>query len=247
MYPREYELVFSKPRQGKKCDLDKVSTYKNIPPVEDYLPLLRGIVDKIDMESYDFAVKYKWLTHRFMYNGVRREKRWGNGFNLEDAWGVFQRLHLGHEHRFHLGKMDPLLRITTYFDEFYPNFLEENPFETKFEYPYKNNTLSHLYYVYQMPERLELLAESERLGMSYVNFLDYVLNYILCYNEEHGETYLFIFHTGGQPYIKNLDVPGATKESRLEQQMFGYNRKLKKDGTLRKTRYEMPPVKKITT
>ena len=49
--------------------------------------------------------------------------------------------------------------------------------------------LEHLLFVHQITERLDLLKIGEDRAMSFIDFADYVVNYILCFNEEHGETY----------------------------------------------------------
>ncbi len=232
MYPREYELVFSGDAiTRKKCDLNQVSTLNNIPSsVDEYVDLFKEITRDFDAKLFDFLVKYKWLVNRFSYKGVHRAKPSTNGIQLDMAMGVFNRNHVGFDSRFYLNGVAPWGKIITYFPDIFPFFNEDNPFEVPYAFPYKNNTLSHMLYVYQMDERLELLAESERRGMSYSEFLDYVLNYSLCYNDEHGEKYLFIFSAGFQPYIKNVSKKGSSRESTFNSK-FGLKR------PVRKTRY----------
>lgn len=232
MYPREYELVFSGDAiTRKKCDLNLVSTLDNIPSsVDEYVSLFSDSARLFDRQLFDFIVKYKWLINRFKYKGKHRKKARNNGIQLDAAMGIFYRNHVGFDSRFYFGGLSPWSKLLTYLPDLFPDFDQLNPFETPLELPYKNNTLSHMLYVYQMDERLELLAESEKRGMSYAEFLDYVLNYSLCYNDEHGDKYVFIFSAGFQPYIKNLARKGSTAESTFNSK-FGLKR------PVRKTRY----------
>lgn len=57
--------------------------------------------------------------------------------------------------------------------------------------------------VYMMPERLELLKHGEDKGMDFATFVDYVINYINCYNEDKGvDRYSFLWNEWWLPYIK---------------------------------------------
>ena len=55
-----------------------------------------------------------------------------------------------------------------------------------------------------MPERLELLRYADSQEMNIAQFLDYVVNYISCYNYDHGETYSFVKDYTCFPYVRNL-------------------------------------------
>jgi len=59
---------------------------------------------------------------------------------------------------------------------------------------------------------MELLKRGEEKQMSYVEFLDYALNYVLNYNEEHGERYAVILANSCSPYIKDKKKSKITYE-----------------------------------
>ncbi len=203
-YSREYERVFTgEDLIKKKCDIGKVSVYNDKLSIEEYQNLYREHVREFYANIFDSLVKSTWLNRQFCYRGNRRIKPNGNGVELDRAFGVYTRRYLNHDNRF-VTRNTSFGKVVSYFDDFFPNFEEGNPFEQPYLYPYKYMTLENLVTVYQMDERLELLSEGEEKQMAYTDFLDYVLNYISCYNEEHGEHYLFSYSHVFMPYIKKL-------------------------------------------
>jgi len=214
-YDREYEKVFTNEKVIKKrCKLEEISSFNNVPKDNtEYIGLLRETIGGMQKEVFDYMVKYMWLVRRFCYKGKRRKNLSANGIHMDGAFGVFMRNFVGFEGRLMLNTFGSGGKIAGYLDDFFPNFDEGNPFEEHYEYPYKNITLEHLILVYQMPERLDLLNDAENAKMSYTKFLDFVLNYISCYNEEHGEEYIFIFSSAFMPYIKFTKNYEATKTS----------------------------------
>lgn len=94
-------------------------------------------------------------------------------------------------------------KITTYFPDFFPLFYENNPFENPeyYNFPYQHVTPDFLFLVYQMPERLDLLDIAEKKKMVFGKFLDYVINYVMCYNNDHGkQIYTFMSIGKGSPF-----------------------------------------------
>ncbi|MFA6385951.1 MAG: hypothetical protein WCW29_04370 [Candidatus Paceibacterota bacterium] len=205
-FPREYERVFSRnERTNKKCDINKVSPLNNIPKnTTEYVNLYKESFRIFEKVYYDFLVKYLWLSRRFCYDGSHRKKFNCNGMILDLRYGVFIRNHIGYDSRSLFGQSTVATRVISYLDDFYPNFNEGNPFEENFEYPYKYMNLECLSLIYTMDERLELLKYGEENKMKYTEFLDYVLNYISCYNEKYGDKYVFLF-TRSLPNVKKIN------------------------------------------
>jgi len=204
-YPREYEYVFTSDRLLKKCKPEKVSVYNDIPgDVDKYIVTLRKTILTFQKEIFDYIVKIVWLFRRFRYNNRRRVKTNRNGIELDGAFSVFMKHYVGVDHRFLMTRNIPYTRIISYFDDFFPAFDDGNPFEDKYEYPYKNITLEYLGIVFHIFERLDMLKYCDEENMSYDEFLDYVINYINCYNDEHGKTYEFMFNSTAMPYVKNI-------------------------------------------
>lgn len=204
-YPREYEFVFTSKRLLKKCEPEKLGVHENIPgDVDKYIVTLRETILDFQKDIFDYLVKIMWLFRRFKYNDRRRVKTHGNGIQLDGAFSVFMKQYVGLDHRFLMTKNIPYTRVLSYFNDFFPAFDDGNPFEDKYEYPYKNITLEYLGLVFHVFERIEILEYADEQNMSYNEFLDYLINYINCYNDENGRTYELMFNTTAMPYIKNI-------------------------------------------
>jgi len=190
-YKKKYEDVYTSQRLLKKCNLEKVETDNGIGLAE-YSGMFISVLGDYQKFLFDYWVKIYWLMRRFVYNGTKRTKIFGvNNHTIDGAFGTFMRGFVGYDNRF-LTNRSLFTKIASYFDSFFPDFDVNNPFESKYDYPYKYMTLECLFLVYQMPERLELLKVGEERKMRYLQFCDYIINYIGCYNDEHGEEYQLI-------------------------------------------------------
>ncbi len=205
-YEREYEYVFSDEEKIKqKCDINKVGVHLNNPGSEAvYSKLLQETFGSLHDEVFNHMVKITWLIRRFTYNGVRRKEHKANGMYLDKAYAVYMRDYIGYDNKMFIGRYSCISRVMSYVDDFYINFDDISPFEHEYKYPYKYMKFEFISLVYMMEERMELLDYCEKKQMKYSEFLDYVINYIGCYNNEHGETYAFLFNIGSLPYIKIL-------------------------------------------
>ena len=202
-YKKEYEDVFSSERLAKKCKIEKVSVSDGTD-INLYINKMRDTLEEYQLSLFDKLVKIHWLFRRFCYKDKRRKKTYKNGFELDGAFGVFMRKFVGMDSKI-ITKNHTNQVVATYLDSFFPDFDLSNPFESKYEYPYKYMKFEALVLVNNMPERMELLAIGERRKMGYGEFFDYVINYINCFNEEHGETYEFVFSNMVLPYIKKYE------------------------------------------
>lgn len=202
-YSRQYEKVFTdRQRIDKSCRMDKVSILDNTPSIDNYVKQLKDTISSYEKTLFDHLVKVAWLVYRFCYFGKRRRYLGKNGMILDRAFGLFMHNYVGYSSKFVFSYNGPHPRIVSYFYDFFPNFLDGNPFEQEHKYPYQYMNLECLCLVYQLDERLELLQQGEEKKMGYSEFKDHVLNYINCYNEEHGKTYDYKFWA--PDYIKNL-------------------------------------------
>jgi hypothetical protein len=202
-YPKIYENVYTSDRTLKKCQISKVSA--DGMNIDEYIFSFRKILDDYESFLFDYWVKIEWLVRKFRYNGKGR-KRYLKIYDssLDLAYGLFIRNYLGHNMRLVVGIQHYFNAISSYFNSFFPDFNEGNPFKNKYEYPYKYMNIECLFITFKMEERLDLLKHGEENKMTYIQFLDYVLNYINCYNEEHGITYLYVRNYTCLPYIKVL-------------------------------------------
>jgi hypothetical protein len=206
-FPKEYEDIFTSEKTLKKCKIENVSTGDESISTDKYIRMFREEISSYQKIAYSFLVKAYWLMRRFHYCGKIRRVNVLNGNTIDGAFGVFMRYYVGHDSKL-ITRNDVFSRISSYFDEFYPDFDINNPFETEYSFPYQNLTMEHLFLVHAMPERLDLLARAEKKKMSYSEFMDYVLNYISVYNERYGETYHFKYTYRCPIYIKYLKKNG---------------------------------------
>ena len=188
-YPTiEYE---DRGKKRIKCELEKVSTRIGWD-VDQYLKVFKDEMWRIEGETFIRAIRLIWLSDQFGYNKDFRPRintsRGYPGVYFASALGSFVRYYVGFDNRLFLQSL-PFLIIRSYLLDWYPNIREENPFEVEIKYPYDYMNMECAGLVYRMPERMELLKIGEERKMTFPNFLNYVVNYIFCYNEEHGDTY----------------------------------------------------------
>ena len=190
-YSQEYEKFFEGDKSYLK--IEHVSLFKNKPSnLDEYEKLLYDSTVEMENVSFDFLIKMWWLLRRFCYRGSRRNSMYANGIPIDNAFVHFMRKYANIEYKIFFGRNSVFLKIATYAEDFFPNFDEGNPYNEKYEYPYKYMRFGHLALVHRMDERLDLLEYGEKKKMRYGEFIDYVVNYASCYNEEHGKKYGFI-------------------------------------------------------
>lgn len=206
-YKKKYENVFTgKENFTKRCDINKVSPFNNIPlNTTLYIDQFKKEMKSFELDTFNHLVKIAWLMRRFCYNNERRIKNRSNGRILDSAYALFIRNFVEYDTKFIFSNRSSLAKILTYMDDLFPNFDEGNPMEEDYKCPYEIVTLSHMVLVYQMEDRIELLSYAEKTGLSYVKFMDYVINHINCHNDEVGENeYEFIFSSRFMPYVKRM-------------------------------------------
>lgn len=190
-YPKRYEDVYSSDRSLRKCDLRKVTTDVGMS-IPQYKKLFLESVIDFENKLFDTFLKIVWLRGRFCYDGIRISRESRNGFYADGAFGVFMRHHVGVDpSEFSFGLLP---YIKTYIRSWFPDFNEVSPFERELKYPYKHVRFSHLFTVYQMEERMDLIEYAEKNKMLYPHFVDYVINYVSCLNEEKGEQWYRLGH-----------------------------------------------------
>ena len=199
-FPKEYEDVFTAKRTLKKCNINLITTDIDMD-INSYIAKMHNTMSDFQTMTYDYLVKTVWLFRRFCYRGRRRKYLGQNGVELDGSFAVFLRRYVGFDARV-ITKNYVNQKVISYFDDFYPDFDISNPFEMDFPYPYKHMNFEMLALVCNMPERLDILEACERRKMGYTEFFDYIINYVNCYNDEHGETYEVVFSRLCLPYIK---------------------------------------------
>ena len=204
-YEDRYEKVFTEQKNfSGRCDINEVSPFNNVPlNTTLYLDEFKNEMKAFEIDTFNHLVKISWLRRRFCYRGERRIRNGSNGQVLDTAYGLFIRNFVGYETKFLF--RSGFSKIITYMDDLFSNFDEGNPFKEDYKYPYKIVTLSHMILVYQMKDRMELLNYADKNKLTYVKFLDYIINHVNCYNEELKKNeYEFIFSSNFIPYVKKM-------------------------------------------
>jgi hypothetical protein len=187
-YPR-YEKFYTGERMAGHCRLPKVNNKMGLS-TESYRLFYRRLAQKYQRQTFDFIVKFYWLGLQFKYIGRERL----TGTQVDRAYGIFMRKYVGIDNRLytHVGLHQ---KILSYIKIWYPNLAELNPFTKKINYPYRYMTFECLMVVAAMQEKLELLDRGEKNRMNYARFLDYILNYVYCHNEDVGwQEYVYCFN-----------------------------------------------------
>jgi hypothetical protein len=187
-YPKVYENVFTSEGCLKTFTPEKLETdYPGGPHV--YMEKFRSFFYDFDKFFFARMVEYYWLQKRFIYQGVQKRHHLRTFIRTDSAYSTFIKHVIGRNYQlftstFVFGK------IVSYFGDFFHNIDDGNPFEQPelYAFPYKNIGLAHLTLVYQMDERLDLLKEAEEQKMSYYEFLDFIINYTNCVNDETGRS-----------------------------------------------------------
>ncbi len=185
-HPKTYEDVFSKDYKGSnhKLDLEKVSVGRDLELTE-YIGLFKNFLNKFYEDLFDGYVRISWLRRKFSYCRLETKlPMYKNPLVLNLAFVKFLRRSIGKDLQV-ITRGKTFSRIETYFSDFFPGFLEGNPFENPefYKFPYKFITLDYLFLVNQMDDRLELLDIAEQEQMPFAVFMDYVINHASTENE----------------------------------------------------------------
>lgn len=188
-YPKIYENVVFKPRSFCHCNINKVGNMIGVE-MDEYIDMIRKSMKDYQMDLFENLKKFYWLAGQYSYDGKAKYncpkedgkdlKRFNCRINI--TYGVFMRRYANVNNKFINNRTN--WAIASYFDEFFPDFYTRNPFKEKMNYPYKFMMLEFIVPVYQLPERIELLNHGEMMKMSYPQFIDYVINYVNCKNDE---------------------------------------------------------------
>jgi hypothetical protein len=207
--PKYEKLFFDKKRIRRWCKKELISAYNNDPETADeYIKQTRKIFRSFYRTSWDHMIKMNWLLRRFTYDGHTRglhNSEKNNGIALDAAFGTFVRNHVNVDHRLLFNANSIFSKLSTYIDDFYPGFLDmTDVLDSKFSLPYKNLGFEHMVLVYQLENRLELLASAEKKRMPYLRFIDYVIDHCYTKNDNlDSPEFDFILMNASFPYVKS--------------------------------------------
>jgi len=185
-YPKTYENVFSEdvPNSKSRLQVNNISALGM--ELNEYRSLAHNFITEMYSDIFLQCVKLSWLRRKFVFYGsktiVPMQK---NSRVLANAFTKFLRRNIGNDIQL-ITKGKYFNRLDVYyFDQLFPGFEDENPFENPdfYKFPYKNISMEFLLVVFQLEDRFELLEEADKREMSYAVFLDYILNHTLTENE----------------------------------------------------------------
>lgn len=225
-FPRKYRSYFTSDKYLKK-DVDPLWTHLAYPYTKDrykepndgyerYIGDVKKVYADLDRHLYDAALKIVWLEHRFGV-GPRSTKLTPTSGKLRTELNAFMtKVCMVHRGMAFAPKVGILHVIKEYAERFHPGFYAVlDPFKSELAWPYHTVSLSYLLTVADMDEALGLLKEADDKHMTYNEFMDFVTNWVACFNEKYGEKYQMTAASGnsGVPaHVINI-MDGGSKSS----------------------------------
>lgn len=224
LFTRKYRRYFSdKDVIDDACPTDAISlkypyTHERRHALGDnfyrYVEDMRKVYADLEEAGYDAALKAVWLEYRFGMQFTKMSTApTSNRLNV-DLKEFLNRICMVQRSMFFPPKVNLMKVIRWYAEDLYPGFYEIlNPITSKLVWPFKTARLCYLLTVADMDEALGLLQVADEKKMTYNEFLDFVANWVACYNEKYGEKYQFItteYASGVPATVSNL-MAGAQK------------------------------------
>jgi len=213
-YPKVYENVFTS--EGCLAKFSPIEMQTDYPegPVA-YMAKFKSWFREFDLTLWKIATEYYWLQCKFMKDNIKKFKHGRVNMRQDAAYATFIKHYIGNSYQL-LTSTFIFSKIVTYFGDFFGHVEDSNPFTNPdfYKFPYERISLAHMALVYQMDERLELLKIAENKGMSYYEFMDFVINYINCVNDERQQKVFTLYRpmtssNGGNYYVQYHFRPGA--------------------------------------
>jgi hypothetical protein len=180
-HKKQFENVFStdKKQSITKLNFDKITIADGMS-VDQYILDFRAFLNKAFLSEFDIYVRLSWYRRLFRYHGNKAKASLGNNswqYNL--GFVKLMRRCIGKDIQI-ITRARFFSKIETYFEDFFPGFMEGNPITNPeyYKFPYKNISMEYLTVVHHLNDRSELLKEADERSMSYAVFIDYILNHI---------------------------------------------------------------------
>jgi hypothetical protein len=196
-YRKIYEDVFATDKEENKAHrlrLEKISV--DNMRLEEYTSLFHTFLNGFYKQLFDGCVRVSWLRRKFKFHGkppiLPMNK---NSIPLCLAFSKFLKRNVGNDIQV-LTRGKFFSKVESYFEDFFPGFMDGDPFENPryYAFPYKNISIEYLVSVHQLEDRLGLLKEADEKNMTYAVFMDYVINHILSANDELGRNRFEVRH-----------------------------------------------------
>lgn len=173
---------------------------------------------------FNVIARLVWLDHQILVKGERfSPTKYTHLSRHTYHAGVWKKYIAGIDSAV-ISVSRPNAIMASYIQDFLPEFLLHDPITEPeyFQFPFKHINMSHLWLVYQIPERMEILQYAEENKMPYPEFINMVANYVLSQNDDSGQNkYEFTCYRNDSPnYIKNIE---RTKMSKRQLSKPKYN------------------------
>lgn len=186
-YEKKYKDYFRSDSYQDKFEIDDLEAVGM--DKDEFRNQFSAVMDQYYDNLWRDGLNLAWITRKFEYGGQLREHFTKNNKKIDTAFGVYLRKFLNKDSST-LVSNKALKAIASYADTFYPGFYTDSPpWQQNYGFPFDHLTLDYLLAVYRMEDRVEFLEYAEEYELSLEDFYDYMLNWISCYNEEHGEIY----------------------------------------------------------
>lgn len=218
-YKKTFEDIFSidNDQVKNKLNLDKISI--GHMEVNEYISLFRNFLKSFYSDLFDNCVRLSWLRRNFSYYGKKTVlPMQKNSLLLNIAFVKLLRRYIGMDIQI-MTRSKFFNKLELYFDDFFPDFCEGNPFTNPnyYKFPFKHISIDFLMVVYQLDDRMMLLKEAESKKMTYAIFVDYVINHVYSINEELGRYRYQIKQTQDRNfpfYIRDMDKQLQAKKGK---------------------------------
>lgn len=170
-----YEPYFQKPR-WKSLGETSVTVGGGYSQ-EQFYHLAHEVIDSFQRTAFPYLMKMEWLDQSIFI----KEKRVTDFYPKAPPpfMGLMKWMY---DTRIGFNRItwrnDFFKAIRGYAPDLFPGFLEMDGFKEEFKYPFTHITLESLFLVAKLPERMRLIEEGEKRGLSLVEFTDYVAAYI---------------------------------------------------------------------
>jgi len=173
--------------------------------------LVRNLTMDFSKKIYDYFVKAVWLSRKYMITdcmfGGAGKIECHTTDPIKRSFNAVLRKYAKTDPYYYFIKpnFSPLI---TYIDDLCPDLESKNPFVDKIEFPYKHINIYYLLVVTKICYRMELLKIAEERNMGYDQFLDFVWNWTVAFNDE-AEKDVFTFvgndRMGERVFVKDKE------------------------------------------
>ncbi len=202
-YSKKYQDWHRRPSDKTLSNLDAVDC-----SFDELTRQTRDFYNGFNRVIFDSLLKAIWLKGRLRYGERAVTSLRGNGYWIDSTVAFFMGSIVGSSGKILLNS-GALVPLQTYIADLYPDFFEENPFETPkyYAFPYKNISIEHMIFVYQHHDRLGLLDYADSKSMSIWDFQHWATDQAFCYNDSVGKTVYGLSQNARMrnfPFLMNL-------------------------------------------